>query len=145
MKLLPIRLNEDPTNPLFSTDDCQELLRIYKDYYQIIGFHEPWIGYFVMKDEEVVGSGGFTGPPKDDQIEIAYYTFKGMEGLGVSSFSCQALVAIAKKTNRHLLITAKTVPESNISSKILAKNGFQFHSMVHDHEIGDAWLWTIQH
>ncbi len=145
MKLLPIHLNEDGSNPMLASDDCQELIRIYNDYYPLIGYHEPWIGYFVVKDDIVVGSCGFTGPPKDGQVEIAYYTFKRFEGLGISSFSCQQLVAMAQTTNSKLWITAKTVPEPSISSRILEKNGFHLQGVVQDHEIGDAWLWIIPH
>jgi hypothetical protein len=41
-----------------------------------------------------------------------------------------------------VIITAKTAPEHNASTKILEKNNFVFTEIVQDEEIGDAWLWT---
>jgi RimJ/RimL family protein N-acetyltransferase len=62
------------------------------EFYPKIGFHLPWVGYFVLDNNQVVGTGGFTGPPKDGKVEIAYWTFKQFEGKGVASFTCSELI-----------------------------------------------------
>lgn len=49
-----------------------------------------------------------------------------------------------QKTDPQLLITAKTAPVHNASTKILQKNGFEFSGKVQDDEIGDAWLWVLK-
>lgn len=143
MELRIIERNLDKSDCLYSSDDCQMLLKSYDEYYQTIGFNKPWVGYFVMSQNKIVGSCGFTGKPQEGKVEIAYWTFKAFEGQGIASFSCQELVSISRKTDSTLLITAKTAPEYNASTKILQNNGFQYTGIVQDHEIGDAWLWTI--
>ncbi len=143
MELRVIHMNEDKTNDMYASAECQQLIDSMNEYYPQIGFNLPWVGYFVVKDNQIVGTGGFTGQPKNGSVEIAYWTFKAFEGQGIASYTCKELVAISKRTDPTLLITAKTMPEHNASTKILQKNGFEFAEIVQDHEIGDAWLWTI--
>lgn len=142
MKLLPINLSEDTSSEMYASEDCQTLIKIYEEYYPKIGFNLPWIGYFVVKNEQVVGCCGFTGQPNDGKVEIAYWTFQAFEGQGVASFSCKELISISKKTNPNISIFAKTAPKNDASTKILSRNGFMYSEIVQDHEIGDAWLWV---
>jgi [ribosomal protein S5]-alanine N-acetyltransferase len=141
MKLSIINPNEDKTNTLYASPDCQQIIDSMNEYYPQIGFNPPWVGYFVIKDHQVVGTGAFVGQPKEGRVEIAYYTFKAFEGQGIASFTCKELVAIAMSADPSLIITAKTQPEHNASTTILQKNGFEYLGVVQDHEIGDAWLW----
>jgi RimJ/RimL family protein N-acetyltransferase len=142
MELRIIELNEDKTRAMYASADCQQLLAVYDEFYPKIGFKVPWVGYFVIRDGEIVGSCGFVGPPRDGKVEIAYWTFKEFEGQGVASFACRELMSIANKTEPGVTITAKTAPEKNASTKILENSGFAFTEIVQDHEIGDAWLWV---
>ncbi|HET6225027.1 MAG TPA: GNAT family N-acetyltransferase [Bacteroidia bacterium] len=144
MILKPLTLNEDKTNEAYASSDCQQLLSMYDDFYPKIGFHPPWIAYFVVKQNQIVGSCSFVGQPQNGKVEIAYWTFKEFEGQGIASFACKELVAIAMKTDPKLTITAKTAPEHNASTKILEKNLFKFTEIVQDEEIGNAWLWTYK-
>ncbi len=67
------------------------------DYYKKIGHNFPWIGYFALDDNQIpVGTGGFKGAPKDGKVEIAYYTFKQNEGMGIGTSICKELVGIAQ-------------------------------------------------
>ena len=143
MELRILQLNEDKTNELFHSEDCQTLLKMYDDYYPTIGFNLPWVAYLVIRDNQVVGLGSFKGEPKQGEVEIAYWTFKQYEGQGVSSFVCRELISIAFNNAPEILITATTAPEKNASTKILANNGFVFKKIVQDHGIGDAWLWEL--
>ncbi len=143
MELKIIQVEEDKTNPKYASPDCQEIIDAMKAYYPQIGFHLPWVGYFVFDGDQVVGAGGFTGRPKAGVVEIAYGTFKNFEHRGIASFTCSELVRIAKKSDSEIIITAKTRPEDNASTKILRKNGFIYKEIVQDHEIGDAWLWEL--
>ncbi len=144
MELKIINTNEDKTNKIYSSTDCQQLINSMNEYYPKIGFNKPWVGYFVFNNYQVVGAGGFTGQPKDGKVEIAYGTFKEFEGQGIASFACKELISISKKTDPTITITAKTAPEHNASSKILQNNGFEFSEIVQDDEIGDAWLWILK-
>lgn len=144
MELKVIEPNEDRNNALYTSESCQLLLASYHDFYPKIGFEPPWVGYFVMRDGIGVGSCGFVGAPHDGRVEIAYWTFKEYEGEGVASFACRELLEIAQNADPTVIVTAKTAPENNASTKILTKNGFTYSEVVQDHEIGDAWLWIHQ-
>jgi ribosomal-protein-alanine N-acetyltransferase len=143
MKLQPILIDEDPTKELFANPDCQEIFKSYPSYYYEVGYNPPWIGYFVIREGKVVGVGGFVGQPKDNKVEIAYGTFQENEGQGIASFTCKELISIAKTANPAIIVTAKTQPQHNASSKILARNGFIFSGIVQDKDIGDAWEWVL--
>jgi [ribosomal protein S5]-alanine N-acetyltransferase len=144
MKLHPIYISEDQTQTIYSNPTCQELFKIYTDYYQKIGFNPPWIGYFIVRDNQIVGTCSFTGQPLDQKIEIAYYTFKEFEGQGIASFACRELISISKTADPQVIITAKTAPQHNHSTKILERNGFEFSGIVKDEEIGEAWEWVYK-
>lgn len=143
MKLRILQQNENKSDPLFQSEDCQTILTIYDDYYPQIGFNLPWVAYLIIRDDKVVGICSFTGKPNDGKVEIAYWTFKEFEGQGIASYACQELVKIAQNADLKVVITAKTAPEHNASTKILSKNGFVFKEIVQDEEIGDAWLWVL--
>ena len=143
MEFKPIELNIDRSMEIYASTDCQQLINSMNDYYPIIGFNKPWIGYFAFKNNQIVGTGGFTGQPKDGKVEIVYWTFKEFEGQGIASFVCKQLITIAEASDHSIIITAKTAPEHNASTKILQNKGFTFTEIVQDDEIGDAWLWTL--
>ncbi len=144
MILRPILPNEDKANEVYASANCQLLLSMYDDFYPKIGFALPWVGYFVIRQDEIIGSCGFIGQPKAGKVEIAYWTFKEFEGQGIASFACKALISIAAQTDPNLIITAKTAPEHNASTKILETNGFVFTEIVQDEEIGEAWAWAYK-
>ena len=144
MELKPIELNIDKSEDIYDSENCQMLLNAYNDYYPNIGHNFPWVGYFVLRENQIVGSCGFKGKPKEGKVEIAYWTFEEYEGQGISTFSCKELVLISQQFDSTIIITATTAPENNVSTKILQNNGFEFTEIVQDHEIGDAWLWTFK-
>ena len=144
MNLRPITLTENKANEAYASADCQQLLNMYEEFYPKIGFNIPWVGYFIIRQNQIVGSCGFVGQPKDGKVEVAYWTFKEFEGQGIASFACKELVSIANQTDPDLTITAKTAPEHNASTRILQKNNFSFTEIVQDEEIGNAWLWTYK-
>lgn len=144
MELKAIGLNMDKADMLYKSDNCQMVLEAYHDYYKIIGYHFPWVGYFVMRKGQIVGSCGFKGQPKDGKVEIAYWTFKEFEQQGIATFSCKELVRISQQCDPTVELTATTAPGHNASTKILENSGFIFSGIVQDHEIGNAWLWTLK-
>ena len=144
MELKVIALGEDKNNEIFNSPDTQQILSIYETYYPKIGFNLPWVGYFILRENKIVGSCSFTGAPVAGKVEIAYYTFKEFEGHGIASFACKELISISKMADPSVIVTAKTAPEFNASTKILQNNGFTFSEVVQDDEIGDAWLWILK-
>ncbi len=113
MTLRPLLIDEDKNQEIFANPDCKEIFKSYPDYYYKTGYNPPWIGYFVIRDDKVVGVCGFVGQPKEGRVEIAYGTFKQYEGQGIASFSCWELMAIAVSVDAQIIITAKTAPEEN--------------------------------
>jgi ribosomal-protein-alanine N-acetyltransferase len=144
IRLSPIPLNPDKSESIYDSQDCQTLLNAWEDYYQEIGYNLPWIGYFVWLENEIVGTVAFTGKPNENTVEISYWTFSKHEGKGISTASAKELIRTALENDSNLKIVAKTAPEKNASTRILEKCGFQYNRIVQDHEIGDAWEWTLK-
>lgn len=144
MVLKPIALNEDKTLKIYSSDECQNLLKTYKEFYAKVGYNCPWIGYFIMKDDQVVGSCGFKGEPKFGKVEIVYWTFKEFEGQGVASFACKELVSIAVKSSSRITILARTKTVKNAATRILEKNGFHYRGIATGRITGSTWQWALQ-
>jgi RimJ/RimL family protein N-acetyltransferase len=140
----PILIDEDPTKDVFANAYCQEIFKSYPAYYFKVGYHLPWIGYWVMREGKVVGVGGFVSQPQNGQVEIAYGTNKECEGQGVASFTCKTLISIAQENAPTATITAKTEPRQNASTTVLKRNGFKYSGVVKDDGIGDAWLWILK-
>lgn len=143
MFLKVINLPVDSNLEILHTENCRLLISMYEKYYSLMGFNLPWVGYFIIDNNTVVGSCGFVGKPNDGVVEIAYWTFKEYEGKGVASFACSELIAIARKVDPSLILTARTAPHFNASVKILQNNGFSFYSTAQDIEIGAAWDWRL--
>ena len=143
MILEPIYIDEDKSKEIYSSEDCQLILKLWDDHYPKVGYNFPWVGYFVKRDDRIVGACGFIGPPTENRVEIGYGTFKEFEGQGIATYACKELISIARNTIPDIIVTAKTAPENNASTKILQRNGFVYSEIVQDHEIGDAWEWIL--
>ena len=144
MELRILQLKENKTDKLFESTDCQTLFEMYENYYPKMGFILPWVAYLIVRQNQVVGSCSFTGQPINGKVEIAYWTFKEFEKQGIASFACKELISISQGADPKVILTAKTAPEHNASTRILENNGFIFEQVVQDEEIGDAWLWTLK-
>ena len=112
--------------------------------YDRLGFEPPWIGYIAVVDGTAVGGGAFVGPPADGRVEIAYFTQPDRQGKGLATRIARALVDIARRHAPGIEIHAKTLPEANASTHILRGLGFRRSGTAHDHEIGEAWAWSLR-
>ena len=143
MTLLPIREHADE-NPEFSSHpDCQDSYAMTISFYQRIGFQPPWISYYASVNSELVGAAAYKGKPVDNQVEIAYGVFPRFQNQGIGARICRELVLLAQKTDPSVIITARTMPEENFSSKILRKNNFKLRGTVNDPADGDVWEWEF--
>lgn len=137
-----------PTNLCPLTESDHEFLHQawegMLEYYQIIGIHEPWIGYLFRKDDKWVGTGGFKGKPSNGQVEIAYAVSPEMEGLGIGTKICAHLTTIAQTNGVQLRITARTLPEKNASTSVLTKNGYELAGPIQDPDDGEVWEWEFR-
>ena len=129
----------EPVGPLpeFVAENCVGGAALYAS----VGFVPPWVGYIAVDDGKAVGGGAFVGAPKDNCVEIAYYTVKELEGRGYAGKTAAALVDIARKAASEIALVAHTLPEQNASTAILAKLGFTQTGTAEDPDAGTVWEW----
>ena len=141
MQLIPVKEHLEENEEFANIPLCRESLLMSVDFYKRVGYAPPWICYYAILNEQLVGCAGYKGKPIDGKVEIAYGTFEAFRNQGIGSRICEVLVDLAIETNPAIIVTARTLPENNFSVKILQKNGFQFSGPVHDPEDGPVWEW----
>ena len=111
------------------------------DLYRRIGYVEPWVGYVAVDDGEGVGGGAFVGAPRDNCVEIAYFTLKEKEGRGYATRTVAGLIEIARQCEPQIVLKAFTLQEHNASTSILQHHGFRVVGDAHDDDAGAVWEW----
>jgi RimJ/RimL family protein N-acetyltransferase len=111
--------------------------------YKAVGYEPPWVGYLAVENGSCVGSCGFKSPPKNNQVEIAYFTFPGHESRGVATQMASALIRIATNKTPAVTVAAQTLPEENASTSVLKKLQFSFVGSVEHPEDGLVWEWRL--
>jgi [ribosomal protein S5]-alanine N-acetyltransferase len=108
-------------------------------------FSDPWIHGFALVHQNsgtIVGRCGFKGPPAaDGVVEIAYGVSPEHQGNGYATEAAAALVSYALSHEQVRIVRAHTLPESNASTRVLTKCGFQRVGEVIDPEDGLVWRW----
>jgi len=127
------------TGPL--ADMPEGACRAMATLYDIVGFEEPWIGYLAFLGDAAVGTCGFKSAPCDGRVEIAYFTFPGFEGRGIATSMAAGLLAVARRQDPTVLVTARTLPERNASHRVLEKLEFRAIGLVEDPEDGIVLEW----
>ena len=98
--------------------------------------------FFVAGDPpELVGWGGFKGPPDDDgTIEVGYEVAESRQGRGLATEAVAAMLDHAFAQAGVTAAIAHTLPEHNASTRVLEKSGF-----AHDGEASEngqkVWRW----
>jgi len=81
--------------------------------------------FFVAGDPpELVGWGGFKGPPEDGVVELGYEIAEGRRGRGLATAATRAMLAEAFADQRVTAVIAHTLAERNASNRVLEKAGF---------------------
>jgi len=142
LELIPINQTIEENQEFINTEDVREGLYMTIEYYRTIGFNPPWIGYYAKINDILVGSAGYKGQPVNNKIEIAYGTFPNFRKQGIGTEICKQLVVLALKNDPSIIITARTLPENNYSTKILEKNNFKLLGTVWDKDDGNVWEWA---
>jgi RimJ/RimL family protein N-acetyltransferase len=81
---------------------------------------------------ELVGWGGFKGPPSDGVVELGYEIADARQGRGLATAATEAMIAEAFADETVIAVLAHTLPEWNASNRVLAKAGFRFDAEVED-------------
>ncbi len=143
MELIPILERVEQNREFVNNPLCQDSLYMTVDFYKSVGFSPPWIGYYAMKDKQLVGCAAFKGRPADGKVEIAYGTFEKYQQMGIGTEICKQLVKLSLATDSSVRITARTLPEVNFSTRILEKNCFICLGTVVDLDDGEVWEWEF--
>jgi ribosomal-protein-alanine N-acetyltransferase len=111
--------------------------------YRAIGYEPPWIGYLVFENGTCVGSCAFKSPPRNNRVEIAYFTFPGHESRGIATQMASELIRIALDKMPAVVVAAQTLPVENASTSILKKLRFRLVGTVQHPEDGLVWEWQL--
>ena len=112
-------------------------------FYERTGADLPWISYLGKESGRILGFCSFVGAPKDDVVEIAYFTFPPYEGSGIATAMTGCLIAIARRELTLRAVIAHTLQEENASTRILTKHGFQRDGIAIDADAGEVWRWKL--
>jgi RimJ/RimL family protein N-acetyltransferase len=97
---------------------------------------------FVAGDPpELVGWGGFKGPPADGVVELGYEIAESRRGRGLATAATEAMLAEAFADARVETVIAHTLPERNASNRVLEKAGFRFACATTER---DAPVWRFE-
>jgi [ribosomal protein S5]-alanine N-acetyltransferase len=91
---------------------------------------------------ELVGWGGFKGPPENGVVELGYAIAPDRRGRGLATAATEAMVAEAFDDPQVSAVIAHTLPERNASNRVLERAGF--HSDGEAMEDGQQ-VWRFTH
>ena len=105
--------------------------------------HSKWWMYFFIEGRsgQLVGSGGFAGPPENGIVEIGYEIAPAFRRLGHATAATDALVQLAIRSGAVTEIVAHTLPADERSPGVLRATVFQRSEVVLDPEHGEIVRW----
>jgi RimJ/RimL family protein N-acetyltransferase len=101
-----------------------------------------WGPRFFLAGEpsELVGWGGFKGPPREGVVELGYEIAASHRERGLATAVARAMVAEAFADPAVTTVIAHTLPERNASNRVLEKAGFEFDREARE---GDTAVWRF--
>jgi ribosomal-protein-alanine N-acetyltransferase len=144
VKLIEISSSGAAAEPIASLPAiAEDVGAAYVGLYKAAGYVKPWLGYFALDGGSCIGTCGFKGPPEQNRVEIAYFTFPQYEGRGYATRMARMLVDMARRADPGLIIAAQTLPSESASTTILRRLGFALVGTVAHPEDGDVWEWQL--
>jgi len=103
-----------------------------------------WSTRFFLAGEplELVGWGGFKGPPANGVVELGYEIAPSRQRQGLASGAVAAMLAEAFAAAEVEMVIAHTLPEKNPSNRLLEKAGFEHEGVADDGE-EIAWRYGL--
>lgn len=141
MELIPITKSLKTRKDLMHEDNVALVINMAIEHIQRKGHTPPWHVYLASVHNDIIGSGGFKGPPVNGKVEIAYMIFDKFQNKGYATQLCRQLVALSLANDPSIEITARTLPKYNFSTRVLQKNDFILLGTVSDEEDGEVWEW----
>lgn len=142
-KLIPIPEDGAPAGIETLPEAAVAVIADTVNHYARAGYAPPWTGYLACENDVVVGSCAFVAAPDNNEVEIAYYTFREHEGRGVATRMAKRLIALARARNPNISLNAHTLPEENASAAILRKLAFSWLGAIEHPEDGTIWRWRL--
>lgn len=99
--------------------------------------------FFVAGDPpELVGWGGFKGPPRDGVVELGYEIARERRGRGLATAATTAMLAEAFDDQRVTAVIAHTRARRGASTRVLEKAGFGYDGEAQE-DVQPVWRWRI--
>ena len=105
------------------------------------GVNPRWFAHLIVEGTEVVGLGGFTGPPTDGEVEIGYSVAPSRRGRGIATAAVGLWLARAAEAGLRRVV-AHTLPAENASTAVLRRHGFVRDGEATDPDEGTVWRWA---
>ena len=103
-----------------------------------------WMYFFLDADSgELVGSGGFAGPPYEREVEIGYEIAPEFRRRGYATAATRALIEIARTSGAVTAVIAHTLTSDPTSAGVLRASGFAVADHVVDPDDGDLTRWRF--
>ncbi len=101
-----------------------------------------WGARFFVAGEppELVGWGGFKGPPDDGVVELGYEIAEARRRRGLATEATLAMLEEAFADARVTAVIAHTLPEPGPSTRVLEKAGFRFDGEARE---GGELVWRF--
>jgi [ribosomal protein S5]-alanine N-acetyltransferase len=99
-----------------------------------------WLGFWILLDGVVSGSGGYRAAPKDGVTEIGYGIHEPFWGRGAATALCEKLVDHAF-ANGAKTVRAHTLHTGDASQTVLKKNGFAYVGDFEEPDDGLVMRW----
>ncbi len=145
MKLLEINRDGTVNNAPPLDEEAASISSFCAQLYANTTYSPPWIAYLAYRPDEndIIGTCAFKSKPRNNKVEIAYYTFSAFENRGYASAIAAQLISLARQHEPGLTICAQTLPEGNTSTHILQKLGFTLAEEIQHPEDSLVWDWHL--
>ena len=98
--------------------------------------------FFVTDDPlELVGWGGFKGPPADGVVELGYEIAEPRQNRGLATDAVRAMLTEAFADDEVTAVIAHTLAERNASNRVLEKAGFELAGEAEEDGVA-VWRWA---
>lgn len=99
--------------------------------------------FFDAPTGNLVGSGGYKGPPVEREVEIGYEIAPAYRRQGYATAATLVMTTRAFESGLVDAVVAHTVAEENASTKVLRSAGYEFVAEIQDPDDGPIWRWRI--
>lgn len=109
------------------------------------GVPAEWLSHVIVDPApgQVIGFGGFKGPPRDGCVEVGYGLAPSHRGHGHATAAVHAMIELARAASVQI-VCAHTPPEENASTRVLERCEFSFAGVDEDREGGAVWRWELE-